>query len=323
MKIIKLLTLSIVTLFFVACVNDDLPNNNVESVPIEEATISEVALNSPNLSGLALALDLTGLLERFNDQDKNFTFITPNDNAFVNFLNSSPYLTLDEIPNEILEEILLNHVIEGNEITSNNLLSESNGYLKMDSGFDVFFSANESMVEFNGHSRIVDDGQDIEVVNGTMHFVNELIVPATLTTFIENDPNLATLHTAMTFDNNFNFIETLSSTENESDLHTVFAPTQSAFNDLFSELGSPLNEIETELLEAILNLHIVDNNEIFAENISDEMVITTLGGDITANITGGATLTDGNDRVSNIQTTDITAKNGVLHKIDKVLLPLD
>ncbi|MBT8308870.1 MAG: fasciclin domain-containing protein, partial [Flavobacteriaceae bacterium] len=49
--------------------------------------------------------------------------------------------------------------------------------------------------------------------------------------------------------------------------------------------------------------------------------VPTLGGDITANVTGGATLTDANDRVSNIIATNVQAINGVIHAIDKVVLP--
>ena len=50
------------------------------------------------------------------------------------------------------------------------------------------------------------------------------------------------------------------------------------------------------------------------------MTIGTLGGNITANITNGATLTDANNRVSAIIATDVQASNGVIHAIDKVLL---
>ncbi len=57
-----------------------------------------------------------------------------------------------------------------------------------------------------------------------------------------------------------------------------------------------------------------------AAGLSDGLTISTLGGDITANITGGATLTDANNRVSQIVAVDVQASNGVIHAIDKVLL---
>jgi uncharacterized surface protein with fasciclin (FAS1) repeats len=55
--------------------------------------------------------------------------------------------------------------------------------------------------------------------------------------------------------------------------------------------------------------------------LSDNMNVTTLGGDITANVSGGATLTDANGRISNIIATNVQTTNGVIHVIDKVVLP--
>ena len=51
------------------------------------------------------------------------------------------------------------------------------------------------------------------------------------------------------------------------------------------------------------------------------MTVATLGGNITANITGGAKLTDANGRISNIVAVNVQASNGVIHAIDKVILP--
>ena len=56
-------------------------------------------------------------------------------------------------------------------------------------------------------------------------------------------------------------------------------------------------------------------------DLSDNLILNTFGGEITANITGGATLTDSNARVSNIIASDIQANNGILHIVDKVILP--
>ncbi|WAC03539.1 fasciclin domain-containing protein [Lacinutrix neustonica] len=73
-------------------------------------------------------------------------------------------------------------------------------------------------------------------------------------------------------------------------------------------------------MESTLNTHVVAGANVQASGLSDGMMIATLGGDLTANVTGGATLTDPNMRVSNIIATDVQASNGVIHAIDKVLL---
>ena len=68
-------------------------------------------------------------------------------------------------------------------------------------------------------------------------------------------------------------------------------------------------------------MHAVAGANVLAPSLSDGLKISTLGGDITANVSDGATLTDGNNRVSDIIAVNVQASNGVIHAISKVLLP--
>ncbi|SNR37557.1 fasciclin domain-containing protein, partial [Lutibacter flavus] len=114
------------------------------------------------------------------------------------------------------------------------------------------------------------------------------------------------------------------STANGSDPapFTVFAPTNDAFGDLLTELNvAVLDDIDEATLTATLNHHVVGGANVVAAQLSDNMTITTLGGDITANVSGGASLTDANGRVSSIIAVDVQTANGVIHVIDKVVLP--
>jgi uncharacterized surface protein with fasciclin (FAS1) repeats len=54
---------------------------------------------------------------------------------------------------------------------------------------------------------------------------------------------------------------------------------------------------------------------------NNQSVTTFEGGSFTIGLTGGAKITDFNNRVSNIVATDVQASNGVVHVLDKVLLP--
>jgi uncharacterized surface protein with fasciclin (FAS1) repeats len=74
-------------------------------------------------------------------------------------------------------------------------------------------------------------------------------------------------------------------------------------------------------LKSALEYHVVAGSNVQAAGLSDNMTVATLGGNITANVTGGAKLTDANGRISGIIATDVQANNGVIHAIDKVLLP--
>ena len=112
---------------------------------------------------------------------------------------------------------------------------------------------------------------------------------------------------------------------------TVFAPTNAAFDKLAMELtgngGATAADLLTEankpLLRSVLQYHVLAS-EVFAADIPFGRAITTAQGAI-FKIDSGATPTivDGRNRVAGITATDIDASNGVVHLIDKVILPPD
>jgi transforming growth factor-beta-induced protein len=103
---------------------------------------------------------------------------------------------------------------------------------------------------------------------------------------------------------------------------TVFAPTNAAFQALLTELGAgSLADIPAATLEEVLKYHVV-SGKVLAGSLTEGQVVTTLqGGTFTIGLSGGAKITDGQARVSNITTTDLEATNGVIHVVDKVILP--
>ena len=164
---------------------------------------------------------------------------------------------------------------------------------------------------------------DVSENNGIIHAVNAVISLPTVVTFAIADPNFSILVTALTREDlTFDFVETLS-TANGTDPapFTVFAPTDEAFLDLLEELNvDSIDDIDEPTLNATLKMHAVAGANVLAADLSDGLTISTLGGDITANVTGGATLTDANDRVSKIIAVNVQASNDVIHATDKVLL---
>jgi uncharacterized surface protein with fasciclin (FAS1) repeats len=97
---------------------------------------------------------------------------------------------------------------------------------------------------------------------------------------------------------------------------TVFAPTDEAFAKL------PAGTVEALLkdipkLKAILTYHVVAG-QVEAKDVVKLARATTVNGqDVTIGTSGGVTIND-----AKVIKVDIQAKNGVIHVIDTVLLPL-
>ena len=101
---------------------------------------------------------------------------------------------------------------------------------------------------------------------------------------------------------------------------TVFAPTDAAFVALLGELNLTAGQLLSNkaLVTKVLLYHVARGNRDSADVIASDRIRTLQGGFLFQN---GGVLTDANGRTSNIIATDIKASNGVIHVIDRVVLP--
>ena len=96
---------------------------------------------------------------------------------------------------------------------------------------------------------------------------------------------------------------------------TVFAPTDEAFAALPEGTVEGLLE-DPEALAAILTYHVVPG-KVMSGDLSDNMMAATVNGaDVTIMTEGGVMVND-----ANVVAADVLASNGVIHVIDKVILP--
>jgi uncharacterized surface protein with fasciclin (FAS1) repeats len=104
---------------------------------------------------------------------------------------------------------------------------------------------------------------------------------------------------------------------------TVFAPTNNAFAALLTELGITKAALlaDKPLLTAVLTYHVVPAKVPAASVPVGKAITSVQGGVFKIESTGGLKITDGRNRVANITATDVAASNGVIHVIDKVILP--
>jgi len=295
-------------------------------LPLQQPTtnnIVDVAVGSENLSTLVAALERADLVTTLANQGP-FTVLAPSNEAFNTFLSDNGFNNIDDVPVDVLNNILRNHVV-GGRLESTDLTT---GYASTfattpasDANMSIFIDISNG-VKFNGISSVTD--ADISADNGIVHVVDAVIGLPSVVTFAVADPTFSTLVAALTRDDlTTDFVGVLSTATGTSPApFTVFAPTNDAFGSLLSELGiAGLADIDEPTLDAVLKNHVVAGANVLDTDLTDDMTVTTLGGDITANVTGGATLTDSSGRVSDIIATNIQANNGVIHAINKVILP--
>ena len=320
LKLPKLLFLLLFSISIISCDNDD-NDDQTEQVVL---TIVQIAAQEPDLSILVEALmaadgDLTTTLS-----GGNFTVLAPTNDAFAEFLSANGFASLEEVPTDVLSNILLNHVITG-EVVSTDLTTAGSGYTTTNAtnldgdNLSLYFSTTDG-VEFNGLSGVVL--ADIPASNGVVHVVDAVIGLPTVVTFATSNPMFETLVAALTREDlTTDYVSVLSSVASPSPF-TVFAPTNEAFGSLLTEVGmSSLSEIPVDLLTSTLNTHVVASANVRSGDLTQGMAVSTLGDALTVSLDAGPQLIDLNDRVANIIELDVQAYNGVVHVIDKVVLP--
>jgi len=309
----KILVIFSLAIFAVSCGDDDEPTGS------GDPTIAELASDTDDLSILVAALDRADLVSTLNGAGP-FTVFAPTNDAFENFLTANGFNSLEDIPVEVLSSVLLNHVVSGS-VSSSQL---STGYIETaateaTSGANINMYVNTSNgVTLNGSSQVTQ--ADIVADNGIVHIVNEVIGLPTVVTFATADNTFSTLVSALTrSDLTTDFVSVLSG----DGPFTVFAPTNDAFTALVGELGiSGLGDIDTATLDAVLKYHVVGGANVLSTMLSDDMAVETLANvGFSIDLDNGAEIVDNRGRRISIIVTDVQASNGVIHAVDRVILP--
>ena len=106
---------------------------------------------------------------------------------------------------------------------------------------------------------------------------------------------------------------------------TVFAPTNDAFTALLAELGMTKQQLlaDKATLTAVLQYHVIAGRVAKADVPLGKPVKPLQGGIFKVDTAsgGGLVITDGRNRQARITATDVMASNGIVHVVDRVLLP--
>lgn len=303
------------SIFLSACSKDD--------DPVVTNTITDVVSNSSGFSVLKEAVVKANLSTTLSGPGP-FTVFAPDNTAFANAGITSA--TVASLSSTQLSDLLLYHTI-GSKILASAVPAGPNAKVVTAGGDSVFVTKNASGVYVNGIKVAV---ADIAADNGVIHQLSKALNKPSgniVATAQAAGSGLDSLVKAIVRANNApggdpTLINTLSTAT-----ITVFAPSNAAFTQLLTALGTnDINNIPVGTLLAVLRYHVVAGRA-FSSDLANGNLAMLAGGNTTINLTngsGGGPTIKGNGNgtnASNIIGTNLMCRNGVVHVIDRVLLP--
>jgi len=271
---------------------------------------------SPDLSLLQEAIEAAGLQDTLRG-DGPFTVFAPTNAAFEALLAelgvTKQALFADRAT---LTAVLTYHVlgarVEAADIPFGRAITTVQGGI-----FKIEAEGGASIQDGrNRTARII--ATDIEGGNGVVHKIDKVLLPANLD-IVATAQSISTFSTLVAAVGAAGLVSTLQ----QPGPFTVFAPTNAAFDALLAEYGLTLNDLtsNTSLLTAVLTYHVLPARVLAAE-VPIDTDITTVQGN-TLSIDSDYVITDQVGRTATITATDVFASNGVIHVIDRVILPFD
>ncbi|MGC9343334.1 MAG: fasciclin domain-containing protein [Bacteroidales bacterium] len=303
-------------------------------------TIVEPAYFNKDFSILTAAVVKAGLVGTLIDSEANFTLFAPNNAAF----EAAGITSLDGLSADDLAPILTYHVIDG-EVFADGLPATGSAVTTL--GGDFYLSINSEGAFINGSSKITVAtlaGEALDYDNGVVHLIDRTIVPATddivsiavAASQASEGAEFGQLVAALTAVENDGGTASLISILSGDGPYTVFAPTDAAFQALYTQAGVAdfaglVDAVGIATIEAVLTYHVI-GTRIFSSDIPNALdgnssvsLEPLAGGSFTVNSNLTITDTDGALGIgtpdASIVITDIFGTNGVIHVIDQVILP--
>ena len=279
------------------------------AIRAEDKNIAEIASGDPQFSILVQALAKADLVDTLSGEGP-FTVFAPTDDAFKALLADLDITAEELLARDDLKDILLYHVVAGKVMSTDledGMMPETvqGSTLKVDLSDGVMINESE----------VID--ADIEASNGVIHVIDKVLLPPE---DVEDAKNIVDIAVA---DDQFSILVTaltkagLVDTLKGDGPFTVFAPTNAAFEALLKDLGITVNQLLVrDDLKDILLYHVV-SGKVLSTDLKDGMMPETVqGSTLKVDLTDGVMINE-----SKVTKADIEASNGVIHVIDKVLLP--
>jgi len=275
--------------------------------------IVETALSAGEFKTLTSLLTSTGLASALQ-ADGPFTVFAPTDTAFKT-VDPAALKALANDP-EALKQVLLYHVVKG-EVTSTQAATVKNADALSGKSLNVF--ANDGVVMVNG---ALVTKADIKTSNGVIHVIDRVLLPPATATAEAPAAKPADIVQTAAATGQFNTLAALlEATDLTATLQgdgpfTVFAPSDAAFAKLPADQLKALGQ-NPELLKSILLYHVVPGEVTSCQISGNTSAKTAQGQDVKIESTTKGVKVNG----AQVVQADVKASNGVIHVIDRVILP--
>jgi len=279
----------------------------------EEPTknIVETAQSVDDLSTLVQAVIAADLVDTLSG-DGPFTVFAPTNEAFA----ALPEGTLDDLlkpeNKDKLVKILTYHVVPGSVLSTD--LTETD--VETVEGSDVKVTTDP--ITING-ANVVQ--ADVMATNGVVHLIDAVLLPEdeptddtpaeptqSIVEIASSDSRFSTLVAALQA---ADLVDALSG----DGPFTVFAPTNEAFDALGDTVTDLLKPENKEQLQQVLLYHVLGSKSLSTDLTNNMEAETLQGGKVLVRL-DPVRIND-----ANVIIADILATNGVIHALDKVLIP--
>lgn len=304
--------------------------NEDEPMPTIAPNLVQAA-NSAGLTTLLSAVEVIPGLANTLTSAPAITVFAPTNQAFSDALTAFGATGLPDLVAKLggvqnLETVLGFHVVPA--VAFSGDLAATNTFTTL-SGQSLTVNAsggNVTVVDAAGNTANVVT-PNVEIENGVVHVINRVLLPEIdlpKPNLVEaaTDAGLTTLLAAVTA------VDGLAGALLNAEAITVFAPRNEAFAaaleafnvDNLDQLVAKIGGIGN--LETVLGFHVVPA-VAFSGDLAATNTFPTLGGqELTVTRNGSTvTVTDANGVTSTVVAADVAITNGVVHVIDKVLLP--
>jgi uncharacterized surface protein with fasciclin (FAS1) repeats len=298
---LALLVLAVAASAFGASASTGARNEGTEN-------IVQTAVTAGQFTTLASLLEKAGLVDTLAGGGP-FTVFAPTDAAFAKV----PKATLDALAADPakLKSVLLYHVVSGRATAADVVKLTSAKTLE---GRSVAIKVVDGSVFIDG-ARV--STPDVMTSNGVIHVIDSVLLPkeavaAKPKTIVQTAVAAGTFKTLASLLTKAGLVATLQG----KGPFTVFAPTDAAFAKVPKATLTALAKDKAKL-RSVLLYHVVKGNVTAAKVVKLTSARTLNGQPVAIRVSGGKVFVGG----ARVTATDVKASNGVIHVVNKVLIP--